>query len=412
MIKKILINQIKPGVYVSNLNCGWMDHPFFKSQFVVKDDKMIKKIIGCGVKELYIDTKKGVDIVDAMTEQDVQEETTRQIKQVIAAKPATESKPKNSRTFVEEIKQAKKVFNQAVNVVEGTMRDSRMGKQINIEKIDHVVDNMTDSILSNANAMISLSRIRHADEYTFEHSVSVATFLMCFAKNLNFSPEIVHKIGTGGLLHDIGKMRIPNKILNKPSKLTDDEFALIQSHVIEGVKIIKELSEIDAIAAAVVAEHHERFDGSGYPNKKKANTISRYGQIAAIVDVYDAITSDRCYHKGMLPTTAMSKMMEWSKYHFNPKLVQAFIRSVGIYPPATVVRLDSGRIGIVLDASTKNLLTPVVRIVFDTKTNTYLKPFDLDLASSKNNAGSDSIVGPEKPGTYKIKPEKYLELVP
>jgi HD-GYP domain-containing protein (c-di-GMP phosphodiesterase class II) len=215
-------------------------------------------------------------------------------------------------------------------------------------------------------------------------------------------------VGIGGMLHDIGKMKVPDEILNKPGKLTDEEFDIMRSHVVHSRDILSDTPGIAQASLDVAAQHHERFDGSGYPLKLKGSEMSIYGQMASIVDVYDAITSDRCYHKGMEPTVALRKMFEWSKFHFNPELVHTFVRSIGIYPVGTLVMLESGRIGIVIEQREASLAQPLVRVVFNAKKDYYIKPEDVDLSKPLGRGGADKIVSHESPAKWGIDPHKFM----
>jgi HD-GYP domain-containing protein (c-di-GMP phosphodiesterase class II) len=166
---------------------------------------------------------------------------------------------------------------------------------------------------------------------------------------------------------------------------------------------------IPKIAFDPVEMHHERFDGSGYPQGLKGTEISQIGRMAAIIDVYDAITTDRCYGKLLSPADAVRKLFEWSKFHFDPVLVQSFVRSVGIYPVGSLVRLESGRLGIVVEQRENSLLTPVVRVMFDTKRNYYLPPEDVDLSKRLGAGGADRIISHESPGEWKIDIPRFLQ---
>jgi HD-GYP domain-containing protein (c-di-GMP phosphodiesterase class II) len=173
-------------------------------------------------------------------------------------------------------------------------------------------------------------------------------------------------------------------------------------------EILEITPNISQTALHVAAQHHERYDGSGYPNRLKGDQISPIGQMAAIIDVYDAITSDRVYHKGMPPTEALRKMFEWSKFHFKPELVHAFARVVGIYPVGALVRLESGRLAVVVEHRESNMLHPLVRVMFDGKRNYHLKPEDVDLSRPVGHGGGDRIVGHESPEKWQIDPMKFL----
>jgi putative nucleotidyltransferase with HDIG domain len=400
MIKRIQSNQLLPGMFIHDLNCGWMEHPFAFNSFKVDDDKTIEKIISCGIRELYIDSEKGLDVADAQTHDEYRAEIHEQITSLV---DKHEIKLSPKVTLKEEVVQAKAVHTQAQNVVHSLMSDIRMGKQIELAKLSPVVESITDSIFRNKDAFVSLSHIKNKDEYTFQHSVSVCALLVSFSRELGFANERVKEAGIGGLLHDIGKMKVPDQILNKPGPLTDAEFAIMKSHSAIGRDLLKQTTGIPEAAILITGQHHERYDGTGYPDKLKQDEISQFGQMAAITDVYDALTSDRIYHKGMEPTAALKKLFEWSKFHFNAELVQRFICLIGIYPVGSLVKLESGLLAVVVAPGVESLLRPVVRTLYDTKRNLFITPQDIDLS---NNI--DGIVQCETPRNWSIDPFKYI----
>ncbi len=391
-------------MYIDDFNCSWMDNPFFSNSIKVNNEETIEKTIDNGIREVYIDTDKGLDVDDAPTENEVEQKIQTDMNKIIEL----EIDQKNTTVIQEELVKAKEIKKEAKKTVQTMMDEIRLGKQVELEKADHVVETMIDSIFRNSDAITSLGRIKKTDEYTFYHSVSVSVLMISFGKHLGFDTQLLKKIGVGGLLHDIGKMKISIEILNKPGKLTDDEFKKIKEHAEQSRVILEQSPGINEISVQVAAQHHERFDGSGYPNSLKGEEISKFGQMAAIVDVYDAITSDRCYHKGMEPTEALKKLFEWSEFHFNNDLVQQFIRCVGIYPVGTLVILESGLLGIVLNHGGKSLAQPVVRVIFDTKKVRYITPYDIDLSQPCNGDSGDKVKDYESPNKWGIHPEMYL----
>lgn len=400
MIKRIRSDQLLPGMFIHDLNCGWMDHPFAFNSFKVKDAKTIEQIIALGIRELYIDSQKGLDVADAQTHDEYHAEIHEKITSLIEKHEIKTPPPVPLR---EEVLQAKVVHTQAHNVVHHLMSDIRMGKQIELAKVSPVVEHITDSIFRNKDAFISLSRIKNKDEYTFQHSVSVCALLVAFSRAMNFEKEVIMEAGIGGLLHDVGKMKIPDHILNKPGALTEAEFSVMKSHAASGRELLEQTPGIPEVAILITGQHHERYDGTGYPNKLHANEISQFGQMASIVDVYDALTSNRVYHKGMEPTAALKKLFEWSKFHFNAELVERFICLIGIYPVGTLVKLESNMLAVVISPGHENLLRPTVRTVFDITHDHSIPPQDIDLATK-----IDSIVQYESPTQWAIDPFKYL----
>ena len=398
MIKLIPTEKLQPGMFIHDLNCGWMDHNFVRNRFAVKTEEIALKVRALSVKEIYIDTTRGLDIVEAPSQQTQAHKVDEALQAL-----ATDSAPSMPRVSVQrEVERAHKLHGDANRIVRDVMGDIRLGKQIQMEQVEPLVARIVDSIFRRADALMPLARLKEHDEYTFQHSVSVCVLMTSFARALELPREIIHEIAIGALLHDVGKAKVDDAILNKPAKLTDAEFAKMKNHVVQSKIILQGTPGISNIALDVAAQHHERFDGTGYPNKLKGDEISLYGQMGAIVDVYDAITSNRVYHKGMMPTDAMRKLLEWSKFHFKPELVAAFIRAVGIYPTGSLVRLESRRLAVVQAQNAEQMMQPVVKIVFHTR-GYYLPPETVDLRRSQ-----DRIVGHEDFAIWNIDPLRWL----
>lgn len=404
MIKKVSKENLKLGMFIHDLNCAWWEHSFIRSSFMLRREEDLVKLLKSSIEEVYIDTVKGLDDSNAPTKEEVDHEISTRLMNLAAL---TKGAPAQT-THQEEIRFAKEIQNDAVKVINGILGDVRLGKQIEMERVSPMVGHITDSILRNPGALVSLCRIKESDKYTFQHSVSVATLLIAFCRGIEMDRDVLLEAGTGGMLHDIGKMRVPDHILNKPGKLTDEEFAIMQSHVTLGLEVLRQTPNISPTVMQVSGEHHEKFAGKGYPENLQGTQISQIGRMAAIVDVYDAITSNRVYHTGMEPAVALKKLFEWSEHHFDPDLVQRFIQAVGIYPVGSLVRLDSQRIGVVVEQGEAGLLYPIVKIVYDIKRRQKVTPFNLDL--SRPEAGGDQIHSHEQPETWKLNPFDYLTL--
>jgi len=393
MIKLVPVSRLRVGMYVHDLNRDWIEHDFLRNRFLIDSEKTLQKLLALGEGEISIDTSRGADIEEVQAPPPLAESPVSHEKNPSVPRPVK---------LGEERQRATQLHAEANRIVQGMMNDVRMGKQISLEQVEPLVERIVDSIFRQQDALLPLAQLKNHDDYTFQHSVSVCALMTSFARSLELPREIIREIATGALLHDVGKARIPDPILNKPGKLTDAEFALMKTHVVQSKIILEATPGICPIALSIAAQHHERFDGSGYPNKLKGNAIDRYGQMSAIVDVYDAITSNRCYHKGMPPTEALRKILEWSKFHFNPELVQVFIRSLGIYPTGSLVRLESGRLAVVDEQYPEKLTEPRVKIIFHTR-GYYLKPELIDLRHSQ-----DRIVGYEDFGQWKIDQAQWM----
>lgn len=375
MKKKIPASRLKVGMYIHDLNCSWMDHPFLVSKFAITDASMIRKILAAGIPEVYINTRRGADVDDEAVPEgpskDVSPDPIAPEAPIVLTASAT---PRN------EVEHARALHGEACRLVSGAIRGVRSGEPIDVGQCSPLVEEILDSVLRKADAMLPLLQVKTRDEYTFQHCVAVSALAVAFGKALGMPREVLRDLAMGGLLHDVGKALVPEAVLNKPDKLTADEYEIMKRHASHGAEILGRTPGIGAIAIEAAAQHHERYDGSGYPSGLKGEQISTYGQVLAIVDVYDAITSLRVYHKGIPPTEALRRMFEWGESHFNPKLVHAFIKAVGIYPTGSLVRMESGRLGIVHEIAPDKLLQPVVKIFYDTGTRRYFPPELVDLS--------------------------------
>jgi len=255
-----------------------------------------------------------------------------------------------------------------------------------------------------------LSQLKDADEYTALHSLRVCILALTFGRHPDFNREELNLLGVGALLHDVGKMKVPVEILNKPGRLTDKEFEIMKSHVPEGVKILNSADGIADASIQVAANHHERYAGGGYAGGVAGDRIGSFGLISGIVDCYDAITSDRVYHSGLSAYEALTKMYSWRSTDFHPGLIEQFIQCMGIYPVGSLVELTDGRVGVVITVNRKRRLRPRVALVLKEDKTPYRKPKLVNLVDLEEAQGQDapSIVKVLQPGEYGINPIDYL----
>lgn len=389
MLKCIAVADVRVGMYIHEFCGAWMDHPFWKSKFLLSSEKDLQRIKASSIGELWIDVSKGLD-VEVGTASVSPEEVAAEAEAALLA--AVQSPPVSLAVSMDdEVQRAVKLCARSKAAVVSMFGDARMGQALQFEQAGELVEEISDSIMRHPNALISLARLKNADEYTYMHSVAVCALMIALARNLGLNEGQVREAGLAGLLHDIGKMAIPNEVLNKPGKLTDNEFATVRDHPEAGSLMLIESKQVSALVLDVCLHHHEKMDGTGYPHRLEGEQISLYARMGAVCDVYDAITSNRPYKQGWDPAESIRKMAEW-KGHFDPVVFQAFVKTVGIYPVGSLVRLESGRIGVVMEQQAKSLLAPRVKVFFSAKSKTPIPQEILDLSKL---VGRDKIVGRE-----------------
>ena len=378
MLKKISVHQLRVGMHLKEFCGSWMEHPFWRTAFVITDPKDIERILESSIKEVWIDSDKGLDVAageTAVSEAESEAQVDEELNQ--AAEIQRETAPVPASV---EFARAAKICAQSKRAVTSMFQEARMGKAVDTIGAQKLVEEISDSVSRNPGALISLARLKTADDYTYMHSVAVCALMIALAKQLGLAEEQTRKLGVAGLLHDLGKALMPMEVLNKPGKLTDEEFAIIKTHPEEGYKLLLASTGADEIALDVVLHHHEKTDGSGYPKRLKDAEISLYAKMGAVCDVYDVITSNRPYKAGWDPAESLRRMAEWANGHFDPTVFQAFVKSLGIYPIGSLVKLNSGRLGLVVEQSQKSLLTPCIKVFFSTRSKTRIKPEIIDLS--------------------------------
>ncbi len=383
MLKRISVQQLQLGMHLKEFCGSWMDHPFWRTGFVITDPKDITLILASSIKEVWIDSSKGGDVPSGAPAVCVEPELPQQSTVVPPSLQSARAPRETARVpAAQEVERAARICLEAKAAVVSMFEEVRMGNAVDVGGARQLVEEISDSVSRNPGAIISLARLKTADDYTYMHSVAVCAMMVALAKQLGLDDAQTRSCGVAGLLHDLGKVAMPIDVLNKPGKLTNAEFDIMKTHPTEGYKMLMASPGVEAVALDVVLHHHEKMDGSGYPEKLKGDQISLYSKMGAVCDVYDAITSNRPYKSGWDPAESLRKMAEWANGHFDPKVFQAFVKSMGIYPVGSLVRLSSGRIGVVTEQSAKSLTTPRIKVFFSTKSNMRIVPAMVDLSSS------------------------------
>ncbi|PYY83850.1 phosphodiesterase [Pseudomonas sp. TKO26] len=387
MLKHISIQQLQMGMYIHQFCGSWLDHSFWKAGFLLDSRDDLQRLQRSNLSSLWIDTAKGRDLPEAS----------------VAPAPSAPPEPTRAETprasMDEEVQRAIKLCAHSRKAVMAMFQEVRMGQALEMQQAEELVVQMGQSLLRHPDALISLARLKSADDYTYMHSVAVCALMLATARQLGLSEDYIRLAGIAGLLHDVGKLTIPDSILNKPQKLSDSEFERVKLHPEAGGAILRQSPDVDALVLDVCLHHHEKADGSGYPHRLAGNQISLFAQMGAVCDVYDAVTSNRPYNRGWDPAEAIQRMSTW-KGHFDQRVFQAFVKSVGIYPVGALVRLESGRLAVVIEQNPKSLLTPKVRVFFSTRSNLPLEQNVVDLAKIQ---GQDRILAREAPQDWEFK---------
>lgn len=403
MLKSIALDQLRLGMYIHSIPGGWISHPFWRRSFKVETLEDLRTLRDCPIDTVTIDTTKGRDV----TREDPEEEDADQEADAPAAPPADPAphKPASRTDTAIERERAQRIISSSKSTVLHMFSEARMGKAIDVKDAAELVTEITASVSRNADALISLARLKTTDDYTYLHSVAVCAMMISLANQLGMTPQQTKQAGMAGLLHDVGKMAVPLDILNKPAKLTEEEFASVRMHTVQGHGILQQIEGIGEVALDVSLHHHEKIDGSGYPFNLKADSISIMAKMGAVCDVYDAITSNRPYKAGWDPARSIRHMAA-SAGHFDPITMQAFVKAIGIYPTGSCVMLQSGRLGVVVDQRPDQLLTPRVKVFYSTANRMPLESEIIDLAHS-----SDKITAYADPAKWGIGHLPGIELL-
>ena len=403
MRKRISIDQLKVGMKVEKLDRSWLVTPFLRHRFTITSSEHIAQLHASGVQQLDVEAddtcQYPVSVVPALP---AKTETSQPIALDVEPEPSTVP-------FAEELPAARQVYTAAKLIIQQAMEDVRMGRALNMEAVSEVVGSMADSILRSPDALTSLTRLKQFDEYTFFHSVNTSALALSVGRHLGYEREPLLQLGTGMLLHDIGKTLIPLEILNKPGRYEADEFEIMKQHVLRGAEMLSNTTGLTDMYLKPTLEHHERVDGTGYPNRRSNKDLSQFGRIAAIVDIYDAVTSDRCYHKGKTPHDTLQMLYQLGiQGHVDGALVQQFVQVVGVYPVGSCVLLNTGETAIVKQFNHHDPIRPQILLTTDEDGHHRSIPLDLDLTTQlrQPNRTIESILDPTALG---IDPRTYLD---
>lgn len=386
MLKKIRLDQLQEGMYVHALCGSWLSHNFWRTAFMVDTPAVITKLRASSVQEVWIDTSKGLD---------VHEKANAEVDAYTNA--LTDFTPYTAPALLsQEMERAAAICEQAREAVVHMFTEARMGGVIDIATAGTLVSAVCSSVERHPDALISIARLKTADNYTYMHSVAVCGLMVGLARKMGMSQQQVQQAGMAGLLHDMGKARTQLAILNKPGALTDAEFVHMKQHPVHSFEMLQGVVHDHDVLDACL-HHHERLDGKGYPDGLTAEAITALTRMTTICDVYDAITSNRPYKAGWPPSVALQHMSQWCHTHLDARIFEAFFKTIGLYPLGSLVRLESNLLGVVCSPATKSMSAPKVAAFYHITLKRMLRPAKLlDLAQLPN----ERIVAVEDPNDW------------
>jgi len=401
MLRRLTKDDVRLGMYIHRLEGPWLKHPFWRQSFLLTDPDDLELIQSGDFTAVVVDESKSLSPTpvgiggeavpaEAPSPQPVAVETAKP--SPVRPKPPRPTMPQRRISAAEEMDRAAAVADKATRTVAQLLAQARLGRAVDIARVIPVVEDIAASVDRNPSALISITRMRDKDEYTYFHSVAVCALMVNLARQLDFAEPEVREAGLAGLLHDFGKVAVPDNLLKKPGGLTEVEFGLVRQHVERGHQILKANGYSDAVADAAL-HHHERIDGTGYPHRLKGGEISLLAKMAAVCDVYDAITSRRPYRAAAAPADSLATMFGWTG-QFDETVLGAFVRSLGIYPVGSLVKLRSNRLALVIDQAEEDSLRPLVRVFYCIGSRRRVPASDLDLSVGDEG---DAILSREDP---------------
>lgn len=367
---KIDVAQLSIGMYVVELDRPWTETSFLFQGFRIRQQQEIR-LLQEVCKHVWVDSRRSVGVKQQLIENHAQAPALQPIVGKV--------------DFNREVDQASPTWHAAREESLRILEAVRMGQELDVKAVKAVVRDCVDSILRNPAAMLWLARIKHSDHYTAEHSLRVAIFAIALGRELGLPDYQLEQIGVCGMLHDVGKIKVPSAILNKPGSLTPEELRIMQSHPIEGRRLLMSNQQVTPATVDVAYSHHERLDGKGYPRGLDASRIPYFAKIISVVDAYDAINSDRVYSKGKSSLESLRILFDSVNSHFDEEIVGHFIRLIGIYPPGEIVELTTGEVGIIIGCSPTSKLKPKILRVLDARKK-LCKESVIDLAITTTDA--------------------------
>lgn len=410
--KKLLVDQLQVGMYISRLDRPWIETPFPLQGFYVKDLSDIDQLRRY-CREVTVDVARSRVEVEPVSHAvaNAPGRAAAQPAPAQAAAPGKSMRRPTYRTTVsmpQEVGASRELHRQFAQSVVDIYGSLRKGQLPDLEKTRETTSRVVDSVIRNPDAMVWLSRVREKDAYSYHHAFRCAIWGTVFARHLGISRQALDNLALGLVLMDVGKARLPDGLLNKTGLLTPAERLELRKHVQYSLDILDGMPGIPSQVVQMVAEHHERYDGSGYPHQLSGKAISPLGKIAGLVDTYDAMTSERPYARALTSVEAVSRLYELRNTEFQAQLVEEFIQAIGVYPTGTLVHMSNQEVGVVIAQNPERRLRPKLLMLLDGDKKPMARPRYVDMMAVTHDSRGEPlrIVTSLLPGSFGVDPAR------
>jgi HD-GYP domain-containing protein (c-di-GMP phosphodiesterase class II) len=397
MIKKIPIEALKPGMEVVQVPGElWQHLPYLYTEpGIIESRAEISRLVDLGYREVFVNSEEESELSDEA-----------HLNQLIAGSE-TGSRCKERTPFGQAMASTMVTYEDAMAHAMQIVQDAKLGRKMDYATSLKTASAIVESAVSNPDTLVCLTKLSQFDDYTYTHCINVAAISVVFGEFIGMSRDELVLLGAAGMMHDLGKTTVPARIINKPGPLTVAEREEIRRHPGFGCDILRRSGDIPASVLNAVMHHHERYNGSGYPSGLARKDIPAFARILSLADVYDALTSDRCYKNAILPNKALGIMYGMRDQDFDPTEVQLFIKCLGIFPAGSFVKLNTGQYALVFETNPSQPLNPKIRIVMDEDMNP-IHTRDVDLTAQPEDTGPIEILECADPSAYRKNLMNYL----
>lgn len=406
MKSKVFVRDLKQGMFVYKLDRPWLDTPYTFQGFLIQSDDDIEELAQY-CEYVFIDELRAQPEKRPKDRPEGGHQVTHSTIDQMAFRGKTQYPDTHSAEkelpFATEARQA------TVQILESVRMAVERGFNLDVEQVQHAVDGLRESIIRNPDALMFLTQLRNTQSSVYDRAINVAVYLLAFGRYLGLARDELSELGLGGLLLDVGKLKLPSELLEKKTTYTPAEHSLFKGHVAFSESMVQNIPGVTTKVSDMISQHHERENGSGYPKGLQSRQLSTFGKMAAIVDCFEELVIEHSYARPLPPHEALQLIQAWGGRFFHHALVEHFIQCTGVYPVGSLVELTTGAVGIVVSQNRKNRLQPRVLLVLDPKKSPISTPKVIDLLTDRENEyGLEYEIGRSLEfGMYGIDPKDY-----